>query len=172
GESAPASADFTMEDWFTPRPVPQVNAELRGNDVVVSWITFADPAIQYRVYRIDNEDPAQRPELVTQQPTAGTPMVQPATPKQAQAMTAATARFQASAARSIQQRGLLDALRMDKVMVKIPPPKIFTLPQPPPWVTFTDVNAPKDHYYRYVVTAIFTRNNRDSAASPSSLVAI
>jgi fibronectin type 3 domain-containing protein len=173
-ESEPATLDFNMEDWFTPDAVPQVGAELRGNDVAVSWISHADAAIQYRIYRIDTEDASGKPVLITPQPVPGTPIAQPS-PKQSSMMVSAALRLKAAQARSAQHRGLLDQLRptMDKVMQAGPkPPMVSVTPRAPLWVSYTDPNVPKDHYFRYVVTAVYTRNLRDSVESPGSLVPV
>ena len=174
-ESAPATLEFTMEDWFTPTPPPSITAELRNNDVVVSWITHSDAAIRYRVYRVDTEDPAEKPQLITPEPIPGTPVGQP-TPRQAQAIQASNVQHQAAKARSLQTRGFMDQFKIntDKILAQQQAisAAVAAAAKPPNWVTFTDPNVPKDHYYRYIVTAVFTRNNRDSAESPSGAVPV
>lgn len=150
-ESAPASVEFTMEDWHTPDQVAKVWAELTGDDVRVSWTPNTDKGVGYRVYRVDADKADAKPELLTTtSPTAGQPV---AVPQELEALLSRPAN---------QMTVALNA----EVSASSPAPATT-------WLAYTDKNVPNDHSYRYLVTAVYqNRNDLDSAATYSRVLPV
>ncbi|MDQ3812316.1 MAG: hypothetical protein M3347_00025, partial [Armatimonadota bacterium] len=67
------------------------------------------------------------------------------------------------------------AIPKPSVKTNVPPvaaPPAAGMNRPYVWLSFTDKNVPQDHYFRYIVTSLYTRNNRDSTGTVSSPVPV
>ena len=140
-----------------------------------------DPGIAFQIYRIDTEQPNQTPVLLTATPI--TPTLTPAA-QLPSAMPVSTlvpsVQLQANSARDalataaclqIAQGTGFTAAQAGCTTLSTNPQWENTLLSPLNVYTYTDTGISKDHYYQYLVVAVFTRNSQQSSPSASNIVA-
>lgn len=158
----PATVAVNVQDWETPKPVGEVKA--KANDAgapVVYWEDSATPGSTYRIYRYDLDRQAK--EQANYRPDVAADMIE------GEATLVASGRS---------MNGLLamQGGKLTPYMNKLPKTsqkassKFDRSVLGKPFKSFTDAAAPKDKYYRYLVTAVFTRNKRDSEGHLSGSV--
>ncbi len=149
------------------------------NTIWGSGRLMPDPGVAYQVYRIDTEQPAQAPVLLT--PTPIIPALTPATqlpsvtpisslvpnlplkPDSARDALATAACVQIAAQATVLQQGC-------RQISSTPQFENYLL-TPLSVYMYTDTGVSKDHYYQYLVVAVFTRNSQQSSPSASNIVA-
>ncbi len=151
----------------------------RQNDI---WGSSAAPApgIAFQIYRIDTEQPGQAPVLLTPTP------ITPALTKAGQLPSAApvstlipSVQLHANNARDalataaclqIAQGTGSTAAQAGCTNVSANAQWENTLLSPLNVYTYTDTAISKDHYYQYLVVAVFTRNSQPSSPSTSNML--
>src|SRR5579875_1377057 len=191
-ESQPTTVQIAMEDWRTPPPVTNAQANLSadGKSIDVIWNKSADNAAVYRIFRIDTEQPNAAPQLLTPQPINGIPYV----PADSDISAAHTLVLVASNGKLVgktvkepmakvlragvplaqgQNRFLMSARTSWKELasrgVDIAP---LQQAAQDTVLVFTDTTIAPDHYYLYLITADYKANLRDSTPAATNVVAV
>ena len=171
-ESATASYNFAMEDWSTPPSVTHAQAEKHSDGVKIAWPSLPEDGVMYKVYRTDTENWLKiEPALLTPQPIAGDVLDLSSISKsklidvltQIMQTYDFEGRFKV---RTIPKDVLAKMTDEQKALAIAEAQKISS------WLVFTDKTAQPDHFYEYIVTAIYTKNNRESVPAKTGTVAI
>ncbi|MBI1757010.1 MAG: hypothetical protein HYR64_07885 [Fimbriimonas ginsengisoli] len=162
-ESATASSvSITVQDWETPQPVGVIKTKLNGsNQPVVMWTASVTPGSKYRVYRVDpalqaKQGASYQPTLLTNDPIDGERIV--------------AERRGRPLAGLLAMQGI-SAVRQPVAVTQVKRATVATLGLTP-YQSMVDAAAPADHTYRYLVTAVFPRNLRDSEAHASEPIGV
>jgi hypothetical protein len=158
-------------------------------NVLVAWTPSADTGVNYQVYRVDAEAQGAHPSPLTASPIAGSTMSASSLPSGtirdvlvaqtclAKVRSGGTILNMAAAIAAYQSADAPTLLRNRKARPRPVGPCSLdlltasaraqteqSLLSGVQVLTYTDTTAQKDHYYRYYVAAVFTRNNE--AATP------
>ncbi len=169
-----ASVVVNVEDWATPTAVALVKAQLNADKLPqILWTASKSSDAKYRVYRVDVakvQSPNYKPELVTPDLIDGNRIMAETEGRSLRGVEAslqATSRIPAS---QVVQSPISKVLQSPtaKANEKV---NLHALGLEP-YQSIVDTAAPRDHYYRYIVTAAFVRNQRDSEARQSSQIGV
>jgi hypothetical protein len=142
---------FKMEDWQMPAAPAGAQAELKGEDVMVAWRKSAsdsgksDGAVQYRIYREDLESSPDPKKVKRDLLTTTSVKGENLDLVLAKSFSGSRGRL----TRTIEKSARPDA-----------------------WLNYVDHNVPKDHRYRYVVTAAYPKNNMETTATGTTPVPV
>ncbi len=122
----------------------------------------ADPGVVYNVYRVDTEQPSATPTLLTSTPISSAPI--PATQLPAGQANDALANQACLniAGNSTTLQGACTNLNDDFRHTLLSAMYVYT---------FADSGVSKDHYYRYFVAAVFTKNSQEATPTRTAVVA-
>lgn len=190
-----AQASLIAEGRIT-TPIGQIVVSLEKPVVVVLWNRSPNDAVGspvYRIFRIDTEQPNAPPQLLTPQPIQGQPYGQDSAPPARVIELLAGAKLQKFHANLQNGQQKLAPKIMMQIGHAAPGQKGFVLSGHETWkelaatgvdtaniqsvaqkvvLTFTDTTIVPDHYYRYLVTADYPANLRDSTPAATNVVAV
>ena len=157
-QTQPAVLDFPMADWETPLPVKEIGSVVNGGSAFLYWASSmkTTPSVKddmafYNVYRADTEENANREAEVI------------------------------NGKKVMLTKKLLTWTKLNSEPIKpvyIPAPKstskkkLASVVAKMTSLCFTDKTVQIDHNYRYCVTALYQKNNMESAPSPEELVPV
>jgi hypothetical protein len=160
--SAPATVSLTVGDWATPSPVTKVKVQLTSDKMPqVLWTASSDPDCKYRIYRADPglmaaQGSSYTPTLIADM-VAGTPIFAKGKPLSG---LLAMNGPQIPRQRRFQN---IDIIQKDRLVTGL---GLET------YLSYVDASAVRDRYYRYIVTAVYPRNGRDSESRLSESIGV
>ena len=188
-----AVVTFTMEDWHMPAAPSAAQAELKDDDVIVTWCRSvpvsgkSDEDIQYRVYREDIEQTEKEGRSKAESNSSVSSKVVPgpgANEKKTKGSFTSTApnHFRNSIGADWQLlttagvKGESFSLAAAKSLESHSGGRVARAieksTRPGDWVKYVDTKVEKDHKYRYFVTAFYPKNNMETTGTGTTTVLV
>jgi hypothetical protein len=156
--------------------------------VLIAWEPGPDAGVSYRIYRADTEQPAQAPHLLTAAPITGSASPATALPsggiidslavhqcvRLAHSGNLSSLAFSQNSGQTVGRSSHSIMLANCNLAPLSPADRAQveqTLLSSTQVLTWTDSTAQKDHYYRYYVASVFSRNMQQATPIESNILA-